>query len=270
MTAGPLRAVPYYGGKNALGPQRLGTWIAGQLPPLRRAYVEPCAGMLGVLLQRERSPIEVVNDLDERILTWWRAVRDQPEEFARRLKWTPVSRREWEAQSKLVDDPDPMTRAVAVHVVISQGFMHSTRPGSWRPPSVRNTPPPRHPDIERLHARIAGVALECRDAVEMLERWSKEPDSVLYLDPPYESAYTDEYAALVDTSAAVEVLRRCRGAVAVSGYNDEWDALDWRRVEYPVFTPVGHGPSHAGGIGSGMKRTEVLWCNYPAPQGSLF
>ena len=247
----------------------MGTWIARQLPEPRRAYVEPCCGMLGVLLQRPKSPNEVVNDLDERIVTWWRMVRDQPEEFARRLKWTPFSRREYAAQRERLDDPDPMTRAVAVHVVISQGIMHSTRGGSWRPPSVRNTPPPRYPDIERLHARIADVHLECRDAVDLLERWSKEPDAVIYLDPPYESAYTDEYAALVDTSAAVEVLRRCRGAVAVSGYGSEWDALDWRRVEYPVFTPVGHGPDR-GGIGSGSKRVEVLWCNFAAPQGSLF
>lgn len=263
----PLRAVPYYGGKSAMSPQRLGTWIAGQLP-YRRAYIEPCAGMLGVLLQRRKSPIEVVNDADERLLTWWRMVRDHHEGFARRLRFTPYSRREYEHQLTLLDDPDPMTRATAVHVALAQSVLHCTSPGSWKPPAVRNTPPPRHPDIEALHARIADVALEHRDAVDMLERWCRETDAVIYFDPPYPSAYTEPYASTVVVDAATEVLAGAKALVAVSGYSNEWNALGWRRIERPVYTPVGHS-TEQGGVGSGLKRVEVLWTNFPPEQQEL-
>ena len=77
-----LYGLRYYGGKsekfrngNGAGP-----WIAKMLP-YRRMYVEPFAGMLGVLLQREKSRIELVNDRDGMISAFWECIRDYPDKL---------------------------------------------------------------------------------------------------------------------------------------------------------------------------------------------
>ena len=47
-----------------------------QLFPEHDGYVEPFCGSLSVLLAKPRARIEIVNDLDESIVTFWRVVRD--------------------------------------------------------------------------------------------------------------------------------------------------------------------------------------------------
>lgn len=85
MKAGGLA---YYGGKSPGRP--LTAWIASKLPPweYQRLYCEPFAGMLGVLLTRKPTRLEVVNDANERIINWWTVIRDRPDEFGRMLDWT--------------------------------------------------------------------------------------------------------------------------------------------------------------------------------------
>ena len=67
--ASDLAAMLYAGTKSGRSALGLGHWIAGQLPQSeQQTYVEPFAGMLGVLLARPRSQLEIVNDLDERVV----------------------------------------------------------------------------------------------------------------------------------------------------------------------------------------------------------
>ena len=68
---------PYFGGKTSHAAR-----IASLLPD-HGHYVEPFAGSLAVLLAKPRSRMETVNDLDGDLMTFWRVLRDQPEELAR-------------------------------------------------------------------------------------------------------------------------------------------------------------------------------------------
>ena len=62
----------------------------------------------------------------------------------------------------------------------------------------------------------------------------------------------------------METLLRQQGKVAISGYGEEWDCLEWQRYEKKdVHVPI-EGGEHKG-------RTEVLWCNYDAAEhGSAY
>ncbi|MFF7576840.1 DNA adenine methylase [Streptomyces sp. NPDC008061] len=80
--------VPYFGGK-----QRLASWIVSLLPE-HDHYVEPFAGSLSVLLAKQPSRMETVNDLDGELMTFWRVLRDQPEQLIRACMLTPHSRAE--------------------------------------------------------------------------------------------------------------------------------------------------------------------------------
>ena len=79
----------YYGGKTTLAPA-----IAELLPP-HEHYVEPFAGSLAVLLAKRPSRAETVNDLDGDLVTFWRVLRDRPEDFERVCALTPHSRAEY-------------------------------------------------------------------------------------------------------------------------------------------------------------------------------
>lgn len=66
------------------------------IPP-HTHYCEPFAGGLSVLLAKPPSLIETVNDLDKRIITFWRVLRDNPKELERLCALTPHSRTEYTA-----------------------------------------------------------------------------------------------------------------------------------------------------------------------------
>src|SRR5262245_56921279 len=75
----------YYGGKMVLADD-----IAAVLPE-HDHYVEPFAGSLAVLLAKRPSRAETVNDLDGRLITFWRVLRDRPDDLARMTTLTPHS-----------------------------------------------------------------------------------------------------------------------------------------------------------------------------------
>jgi hypothetical protein len=52
-----------------------------RLLPEHTHYVEPFAGSLAVLLAKPRSKMETVNDLDQDLMTFWRVLRDRPDEL---------------------------------------------------------------------------------------------------------------------------------------------------------------------------------------------
>lgn len=211
--------------------------------------------MLGVMLQRPPSPFELANDLDERLVTWWRAVRDRTEEFAHLVETTPASLAEWREACKRLDDPDLLRRALAVHIVLTQGFIpglgHKVR--GWR--RWRKV---AHCDVRRLAQRLADVVLDCRDAVDVLVDHAGKSSNVIYCDPPYLLADRRAYRVDVDRGRLAEVLRGARAQVAISGYGAEWDSLGWARHELETFTTTGAVRSSG--------RVEVLWTNFQ-PEG---
>ena len=265
---GELASMPWLGGKSGAAPHGTGRWVASLLPaPLARTcYIEPFAGMLGVLLPRKAARVEIVNDADRQVVNWWMVMRDQPGELARRLAWTPTGRATYDqAGEALSATPVPeapdVEAAWAFSVRVLQSFLADPTKDSWalsyQPAGGR---PPIRVFESRLRAvadRISDVYLECGDAVRLLDRTADREDVVIYADPPYRSADSG-YAVGVDHADLTGVLLRQRGLVAVSGYPGEHDALEgagWTVHRRDTFTS-------ADATGKSSRRTECLWCNY--------
>ena len=85
-----LQAFPYVGGKNSKLKRIL------PILPVRRKYIEPCGGSLGVLLNRPISRIEHANDLDDDVVNAWKVVRNCKAELVEKLRWTPYHATEFE------------------------------------------------------------------------------------------------------------------------------------------------------------------------------
>lgn len=261
----------YFGGKTTLAPR-----IAAMLPP-HEHYVEPFAGSLAVLLAKPRSRMETVNDLDRDLVTFWRVLREQPDELVRVCALTPHSRAEHLEAYALDEAPNDLERARRVWVLLTQGRGGQLRPTGWRhfvdpAGSVVGMPGYLEAYVERMGpavARLAGVSLECQPALDVIRRYGRSSNVLLYVDPPYlgstrvSGGYQHEMRRDDEHRELAEALQECRAAVVLSGYDSPlYDDLfqGWHSTR--ISTTTGQG-------GTRQERTEVLWSNR-APAADLF
>lgn len=267
MAEKPLVSLAYFGGKAHTSSTGNGKWIARHLP-MRKGYVEPFAGMLGILLQRRKSQMELVNDRCSLLASFWRCVRERNEEFFWKVWATPHSRELLDEARKLRDRieagenvPD-VDRAWAAYACVSGNFAREIGGGTNTSFRVAMSVQPMAKKkrlLERLRKvgeRIEDVQIENTDAVELMDRIADVDDVVIYCDPPYLCQNGKAYGQKVDDWDALhDVLRKQKGFVAVSGYEGDHDALGWRRYEYNTFTPVGAARKKR------PERKECLWLN---------
>ncbi|MDO2995013.1 DNA adenine methylase [Mycobacteroides abscessus] len=260
MTRSP---VPYFGGKAWLAPR-----LAAVLPP-HRHYVEVCGGSLAVLLAKRPSKQETVNDLDNHLMTFWRVLRDRPDELERVCSLTPHSRAERALAQEISSELDDLEIARRVFVALTQGRSGSLTRTGWRH-DLRPVSTPMPVTLQRYAGRIGQaakriqkVSLECRPAVELVEAYGGVRENLLYVDPPYivdpGIRRGGEYRVeMRSVSAHQELAEACLAAdagVVVSGYASElWDsALDgWYRYAIPMLTSQGSGDG---------RRVEIVWSN---------
>jgi DNA adenine methylase len=264
---------PYFGGK-----QTLAARLVDLLPP-HGHYVEPFAGSLAVLLAKPLSTMETVNDLDGDLMTFWRVLRDRPDDLVRAIALTPHSRAEFDSSHDR-DGCDDLERARRIHVQLTQGRGAVGRKSGWRhyvaPAGGTGLPDYLVGYLRRFGPaaeRLQHVSLECRPALEIVERYGREPEVLLYVDPPYLGTsratgndprggthrYRHEMLGAFEHRELAEALLGCTAAVVLSGYPSPlYDDLfaSWHRAEFAA----GTGQSARGEWSS---RTEVVWSNRP-------
>ena len=195
---------------------------------------------------------------------------------------TPHARAEHEASYNL-DVDDELERARRVWVRLSQGRGGMLRRTGWRfyrdasrrSGSMAWTLNAYADRVWAACERLAGVSLESRPALDVIRDYGQHDAVCLYVDPPYlgttrgwGNQYRHEMRAADDHRELAAALRECRAAVVLSGYPDPlYDDLydGWARLDLPAFTGQGGTRGRHGG-----QRTEVLWCNRPLAQSSLF
>ncbi|WP_435583362.1 DNA adenine methylase [Amycolatopsis thermoflava] len=253
----------YFGGKTRLAEQ-----VVAALPP-HEHYVEPYAGSLAVLLAKPRSRMETVNDLDGDLMTFWRVLREQPDELARVCALTPHARAEHLEAYDRPDDLDDVERARRVWVRLTQGRAGTLLRTGWRhyvDPAGSNTSMPGYLEayvgrIAPAAERLAGVSLESQPALDLIERYGRSPNVLLYVDPPYlgstrvSGGYRHEMKTEAEHRELAAALLACEAAVVLSGYDSPLYAElydGWHATRFDTTTGQG---------GSRQERTEVLWTN---------
>lgn len=265
--------IGYFGSKVRAAPR-----IVDLLPP-HRGYVEPFAGSLSVLLAKTPTSLEVINDLDEHLVTFWRVLRDRPADLVRAAALTPHARAElahaWPIPADVADD---LERARRVWAVLTQGRGRQLRSSGWRHHLLAGDSMPAHLRlyVERIAPaaeRLARATLECLPALDVIDRYGRDPDTLLYVDPPYlfdvrgkTGMYRHEMGAPAEHRELAEALAACRSAVVISGYPhplyDDDLYAGWHRAEIPS------GTGQASDRGW-QERTEVLWSNRPLADPGL-
>jgi len=233
-------ALRYYGGK-----WRISTWIISNFPD-HVCYVEPYGGAMSVLLNKPPSTIDVYNDIDRDVVTFFRVLRERPDDLVRAIRLTPFSRAELEISNQPCEDELELARRVYVWSMQGISGTRSDWTTGWRfQRNARNG----HQNIEvwrdvdhleQIAERLLSVNLECDKAAKVIKRYDT-PDTLFYCDPPYpmqtrskwrHNGYLHEMSDK-DHAQLAKLLHSIKGMAAISSYpNEMYDRLyaDWQCV----------------------------------------
>lgn len=152
-------------------------------------YVEVFGGGGSVLLNKERSVREVLNDANGNLINLYRVVREHPDELKDRLLYVMHNREDFKlAQRRLAQFPpaDPIQRAADFYQVVRQSYAGNGKQFS----AVARSMWAGFPAIDRVAGRLQGVTLEIEDFETIFQRYDS-PNTHFYLDPPY--FFTEDY-----------------------------------------------------------------------------
>jgi DNA adenine methylase len=228
--------LPYYGSKVQMLDD-----LYMQFPP-HTTFVDVFGGGGSVIFSKSLSDVNIYNDIGE-VANFYQVLRDTPEELIYKIEMTPFSRGEYETAAAL-DSDNPVERAWAFFVLLTQGFMRAEEVmrSGWRLRKTFNST-----DSYNAHvAMLYGIAQKIRQNIvieslpfqELIKRYDGE-NTLFYCDPPYElstrkgiKAYVHEFTE-ADSRELLTMLNECQGQVVLSGYeNDLYNGYlqDWRLV----------------------------------------
>jgi len=205
------------------GKSRLAARIIAVIEALPHAcYAEPFLGMGGVFLRRPRRPkVEVINDLNGDIVTFFRVIKHHPDEFRRQAEWLLSSRREFDdLRAQPVSALTDIQRAV--RFIYLQRLAFGGQVGGVFGVSINGPSRLRYDDLMAmagaLHQRLKLVVIENLSWADFLPRYDAA-DVLFYLDPPYmggEGDYGKGLFAPADFARMAEMLAAIQGGFVLS------------------------------------------------------
>lgn len=216
--------ITYYGGK-----QLLASTIIG-MAPAHKIYCEPFFGGGAVFFAKGPSALEVINDHNEVLMTFYKVCRDE-ESFPKLLEkihCTLDSEAEWLRASRIYHKPKGHSNIdIAWSVWLTTNMSYSGSPncgwkwdngasGSHSGQTMNNY---RNQFNNALFERLRLVQISCRDALTVIkQRDGKE--TFFYLDPPYPGANQHHYKGYgnEDFEALLSMLKKIEGKFILSNY----------------------------------------------------
>lgn len=263
----------YFGGK-ALRSVR--HWIVSNGPPRCETYTEIFGGLFSAGLTRERSPVEIYNEINPSTRTLITAIRDNVAPLVEQLNSTRWSRELYEdCRHQLEQGPDAYSAMVqcclghiggGVDPALSIGTSDSRIAryaydamvdGGTSAGRIAEVESRRFDYLHEVSARLRGVQILGEDAIALASTFVN-PTTFIYADPPYvpDERVGGKYAYDFTVEQHIEllsVLRNIPAMVMVSNYDNALynEALHgWRTDTRPTKS-------------SGRSdRFEKIWMNY--------
>lgn len=239
-----------------------------RLMPKHHSYLEPFFGSGAVLFNKKPSDIETVNDLDLDVVNLFQCIREDPERLSRLIIATPYSRKEYDDTYEVSEVADSYEKARRFLIRCWQGYGYRTNgqkvgwkndvQGRERAYALKKwycLPEQIYQAAERLRM----VQIECRPALELIERFDYE-NVFMYLDPPYvlETRSQKQYKhEMTDTDheEMLKMLLQSKAKIMISGYESEM---------YDEYLSGWKKKTFASCAEGGLPRKEVVWMNYIA------
>lgn len=252
---------PWMGGKSRTAKRLC------QLLPEHKCYVEVFAGAANLLFTKEKSSVEVLNDINSDLVNLFRVARSHPREFMRELSLTVQSRLifvDYRRQPGLTDI-QKAARSFFIMKVAFGGLGGTSHPdfgyGTTGRARFSRT---MFTAIRRCHKRLDGVYIENLDFEDCLRRYDR-PHTVFYCDPPYLNVggYKEQFRP-EDHDRLAAILKTIKGKFLLTINNHpKIRALykNYPRLKVKVRYSVSRDKSSKA-----RDRTELIITNYPPPK----
>ena len=231
--------------------------------PEHTCYVEPFAGAAWVLFRKPESDVEVINDINRELVTFYRCIQHHLEEFVRYFKWVLVARDEFERLKRV--EPDTLTdiqRAARFYYLQPQCVGGRITNPSFGYAAVCG---PKlnllriEETLSAAHLRLARAYVECLPYYEIIRRYDK-PTTFFYIDPPYwdyENYYGKGLFSREDFGKLAELLAGVQGKFILSlndtpGVRETFKAFQFEEAEV----------NYTCSNGKNLKSGEVLSRNF--------
>jgi len=208
---GPLS---YIGGKN-----RLASLIINQIPP-HKTYVEPFAGGAQVFFQKPPSDVEILNDLSDDIVNFFRVCQSHAPELIRYVQHMIAARRWFDLLQKT--DPAILTdvqRAARFFFLqkVDYGGLVAHRNFALQVIQSTHWNPVRIPQlIENTAHRLQNAQIEALPYQDVIHKCDR-PSTFFYLDPPYYGKRLYQFNfKKEDFEQLAEILRQLKGKFLLS------------------------------------------------------
>jgi len=213
--------ITYYGGKQSM--------LDVILPkiPAHKIYVEPFFGGGAVFFAKAPSYLEVINDKNERLITFYEVMRDRFDELNEMITGTLHSEGIFYKAKDIYNGRISSSRlelAWSIWVVTNMSFGGSIH-GGWK---WCNGSHGSHSGIfinnkkyefYKLQKRLEGVQISSRDALKVITD-RDTPETFFYLDPPYPGAVQGHYYgySMKEFFELMEIIQHIKGKFLLSNY----------------------------------------------------
>lgn len=255
--------ISYYGGKQNMLPA-----ILPKIPE-HITYVEPFFGGGAVFWGKKVSPVEIVNDINNQLITFYKVLKYDFEELASKADETFHSRAQ-HSESRIIyksqadEITDPLACAWSVWVQTNMSF--ATRIGATfgydrSGSSALKLYNKKKNLTDAYQERMKRVTIESYDALKVIKTYDS-PDTFFYLDPPYVSSDQGHYSGytLENFRSLLDVCANMKGKFILSSYPEavlqEYRILhNWKTEDHEKNLAVGQRKEP-------KKKTECLTWNY--------
>lgn len=213
--------ISYYGGK-----QQMLKHILPKIPD-HVVYVEPFFGGGAVFWGKKPSEAEVVNDINHRLVNFYKVLKYDFEGFVEKADETFHSRAQHkESEVMYISQADEVTSPIAcawavwVQTNMSFGTMIGGGFGYDRSGKCALKLFNKKVNLTQdFKDRLRKVTIECYDVLKVIKAYDS-PDAFFYLDPPYVSSDQGHYAGytLDDFRALLDACAKLKGKFLLSSY----------------------------------------------------
>lgn len=270
----PISSIDWYGSK-----KNMVKWILPYIAN-HNCYVEPFGGSAAILLAKEKSNIEVYNDINSQLVNFFLVLQDPVKRdiFYERACLTPYSREIFDECRLTINQGSDAIRAWKFFIVNRQSYNAHMKHPYWKKNITDQTSGyDRYESalrkIPAMVKRLISVHLENRNAFDVIKDYDRH-ETFIYLDPPYVpyTRQTMEFQhemSIEQHEELIDIIKDCKSMILLSGYNNPiYEQLNWIRKDQSfVCQAIGRNKSCRGLGKNSLKdnkeyqRMESLWIN---------
>lgn len=234
--------------------------------PEHICYVEPFVGGGSILFEKDRSKVEVINDINGNLINFYKIMQNKSEDLIYRIDNSLISRELFmEYRNSNWNELDDIERAFRFYYITKcsfGGLFRFNQKGECNSPFA-SSPSPKAKSSLHSHnteksiregfKRIKGVLIENIDYKEIVKKFDKE-DTFFFFDPPYDTDYS--YGIKFDYDELLDICRNIKGKFILTLNSELKDKFD---EFYILETEVSYSVTCKSGCN---KKSEIIIKNY--------